>query len=84
MDNAVALRADRKNCDSMLGTIALECGNLLGRLWLTNGQVLILRGNIMVGAGRHLRGTKNLDATLSQACKSLWTCYLVYILSVDI
>ena len=84
VDDTVTLRADREDCDSILGAVFLQSCHLLCRLRLGNGEVLILCGDIMVGACRHLCGAEDLDTTLAQARKSLRTCHLVDILTVDI
>ena len=84
VDDTVALRADREDCNSILGAVTLQRSYLLGRLGLRDRQVLIDGRNIVVGAGRHLLGTEDLDTTLAQARKGLRTCHLVDILTVDI
>jgi hypothetical protein len=84
VDDAVALRADGEYCDSILGAVTLQRCYLLCRLRLSDREVLVYCGDIMVGACRNLLRTENLDTTLAQARKSLRTCHLVDILTVDI
>jgi hypothetical protein len=84
VDNTVTIRANRKYRNAILGTVALQSRYLLGRLRLGNGQMLILSWNIVVGACRHLLWAKYPYTTLAQARKSLRTCHLVYVLTVDV
>ena len=84
VDDTIVLLADGEDSDVILLAVHHQRCHLLGRLGLCDWQVLIGGGDVVVGACRNLLGTEHLDTTTAQARKSLRTCYLVNILTVDI
>ena len=49
----------------VFGTVALECGNLLCRLWLCYGQVLVFCRYVMVGTRCYLRRAEHSDTAFT-------------------
>ena len=84
MDYAVAWRPYREDGDVVVGTIGIQRCHLCRRLRVGYWQVLVVRGDVMVGAGRHLCGAEDPDAALAQRGEGLRTCHFVYVLTVDV